>query len=569
MNMKKKRKFSALSAALLLTVGLLSTVSCTGDDLVANGHEQTERKREKNTVTFISEAMPETRTIISHSVQGGPAKVRWTVGDKIWVKDDHGVFQSSTVTASGLVDNGRSAMFTLTGDFTQATHEVVFNNGAKVDEVKIDKSQTQINLTESPYIGWVGDCATGTAKKVGTGGFYVFKLTHKAAYLCFSPRVEANKNTSLGQNIGIYRIEVEANGALAGTYDFSDGTLVGKSPKANPSNKITLWPQKSNDYTNVDNLHIYSLPGTTKQTAFENHRFYMAIPPGTRQLKVTYELMDKSPELVGSIPFDPNAGQTLAYIMGTVEQQLPMHTYAENTVTDITFDIDAALPVWSAELAAAGTTPAQEYYLFKAQDKIPESTYEAKLHGWITWPTAGQPYAEGGAPGATTYATDGCPNLNEVLWYIQRGDPIYERTLTQDNNHLRWFEGVWLKKKSKIPGFSDTHAPDGMDYRTFRPTNYQYPAKRIGENGVTRPSSADYFFLPNYGRFRRPGAGYVYGVPANMGWFENYVPVNTPYRINCTTTSSLSYFYYEPVSNSMEVENMYVDGGAMPIWTGQ
>ena len=59
---------------------------------------------------------------------------------------------------------------------------------------------------------------------------------------------------------------------------------------------------------------------------------------------------------------------------------------------------------------------------------------------------------------------------------------------------------MWIKKKTKISGFSSTEAPDGKDYRTLL-----YPTFNTIENNNIiqgKPSNLnDYFYLPARGYY--------------------------------------------------------------------
>ena len=181
-----------------------------------------------------------TRTTATH-VRGGIANVSWETTDKVWVKATDGQFHLSNaaqfhpVTPPATI-NMKQANFTLaTGDygFNPVVHYTGHNNPA--DRVTIAAAQSQAVPNDFSHLAQAGDCGSATA--IGGGGDFHFTLNHKASYLCFVPRCT---NVDLGPNIFLQKITLTANKPIAGTYDFTDGTLDGKLPLSASSNTITL-----------------------------------------------------------------------------------------------------------------------------------------------------------------------------------------------------------------------------------------------------------------------------------------------------------------------------------------
>ena len=108
-----------------------------------------------------------------------------------------------------------------------------------------------------------------------------------------------------------------------------------------------------------------------------------------------------------------------------------------------------------------------------------------------------------------------CPNVNELYWYVKKGDFYWENSLWVCMDHL-YHGGHWIKKLSVIAAeegksVSDLKnaSPDGIDYRKKRlPT----PVKCRVASGHSERKPAninDYFYLPDLG-FYSPGGGVDY-----------------------------------------------------------
>ena len=93
-----------------------------------------------------------------------------------------------------------------------------------------------------------------------------------------------------------------------------------------------------------------------------------------------------------------------------------------------------------------------------------------------------------------------CVRTNECMWYIWKGDPHWDMTTvcavkvaaaSQANIYVG---GVWLKKATKIPGFSSSIAPDGKNYNSGGHAPIFHVSYSI-PTGVP-VNTGDYFFLP-------------------------------------------------------------------------
>ena len=101
-----------------------------------------------------------------------------------------------------------------------------------------------------------------------------------------------------------------------------------------------------------------------------------------------------------------------------------------------------------------------------------------------------------------------CPNINELRWYIEKGDPHWgkyfyrEGGLIPANGRTRFCPGIWIKKLSVIAKENGktveqlkATAPDGVDY-----TKGGRGEKTITDLPSDLPNNmGDYFFLPALG----------------------------------------------------------------------
>ena len=91
-----------------------------------------------------------------------------------------------------------------------------------------------------------------------------------------------------------------------------------------------------------------------------------------------------------------------------------------------------------------------------------------------------------------------CPNVNEIVWYIEKGDPHFvDKEFYQYNDRLYYGAGVWIKKQSviatenhKIVADLKAKAPDEKDY-----TRGGYPTSNITGLPGRPEKIEDYFFL--------------------------------------------------------------------------
>ena len=403
----------------------------------------------KALTTFTSGDEPSTRTSMDRTATG-EGKFFWTVDDNIWVDRGGTPENSSSSDITGKTDY---AKFFFTSTFSDGSYPVTYTgkNSTLPNEVTIAAAQTQSAPNNTEHFATSGDCGIATAK--GANNKFAFKLKHQAAYICIQPRCE---NAALGANIYLTKIVVTSNNDIAGTYNLAS---TGLTPKSGGTKTITLTTQGAGTDPG------FRLTNTTTDITLNGS--YLVIAPGTHTLKIDCYLKDPTTNVEG-------------FISQTVST-----TFAVNTVTDITANLtptDYGSPLYCQWDAAVPYANATQYNM-------------------AAYPTQ-----------ASRLCKD-CPNINQSMWYIERGDPSWDADLLWSQwNHL-YKSGMWIKKSEKISGFTAAAAPDGTDYSVNA---------ALGWNGIqatpnpTPPTdTTDYFFLPSTGF-------YIFGQLRSMGEWAQY-----------------------------------------------
>ena len=424
-----------------------------------------------------------TRTNIKHTAGQGADAV-WINGDFIWVKKQDGTWAQSTSTT--LHDGGASAEFTLPGSMADyADGCEVRYTGYGAGSYAIPSGPDWVgfpyqfrNVTTANDFtnagGW-GDCGSGKAYNTGNPAKFNFRLSHKAAYLCFLPRCE---NIALAPNIRLTCIKLTVTKCYNNpsshmldifTFDGENLTLGGVTGA-----------------TNTLQIDIPDFPLSTTANQ-EANAVYTVIRPDKYDFKIEYTIKDPTTN-----------------IETVVTQTLTNKTFDKGLIYDITADLapgpkyyqwDAKYDLWYNHLKADGTP----------DGILPQDNTDPR------W------YHEGIAPLAASESSKNAPNINELSWYVTRGDPHWDtqsRVMVQ-NGHLQNvnIDGIWLKTKAAIirdnsditaTRFSNAYpGNDGVDHDwryTDVTTSYPYPGVSGGNLSHGTPANtADYFFLPALG----------------------------------------------------------------------
>lgn len=457
--------------------------------VVFTGETQAPVSRSGNTLTGGL-----TRTTATHTIGSG-AKAFWETNDKVWVKDDGSTFQQSSAPTFPVATNKANAMFSLTGTFTGTTHAVVYTgkNGTSANEVEIKAVQSSAMKTFDK-LGENGDCGIATANKVATNQ-YKFELQHKASYLCFYPRIQ---NNALHKNVRLEKIVITStSGPIAGKYAFSETNGLGSSPTptASSSNTITV---------NIGSGAI-SLK-TAKDTCY-----YAVIAPGSHTLKVDYYIKDP---------------QTLTTAVA-VSKNIGTMTCTPGQINDISAWIDKDIHNYSNRYYMWDANTANDDYWHGHYDKQPTmaggtdptTSYPTVATDWRWYNTSAYPAQA--TPGRTAGSA---PSVNGLRWLTEQGDSHFDNTTVWSLLGHLYHNGAWFKRPDKIVGYTETHAPNGTDYRSTGDAHRPFSYSHTGVPG----NRADYFFLPIVGWYEsgtaidmgtragywssssRPEAGYSY-----------------------------------------------------------
>ena len=481
----KQHSFASRLKSLALVFGIaLAFASCANEDIAQNPNGTDNNKN----FTIFSTGDPATRT----SMESNGA-FYWEAGDKIWVKDDNGTWQQSR---NAPTEKTASFKFEVPGKFTKTTTYKVYYPGqnGNQNQVTIAANQSQAEPNTTAHFGTSGDCGMADAAWSNTKNGFAFTLDHKAAYLLFLPRTS---NTIL-HDCYLTKVEVNSDNDITSTYilDPTTGELTGTGT----GKQITITTKGSSGSTFQNGF-----PLTNNTTSAATNGAYVVIKPGTHTLKIRYWVKD-----------------LVTKVEGTITKTLAQATYDQNKYYNITANLNIR------------EYDGYHYYM-----------WDAKQNYWAghEWDTANpwQPVLNGATEG-TNYPKFGenrfyntvyngtasnmpatqnplftaLPNVNEMSWYVVKGDPHYDadEVWTTMGHHL-YKGGLWIKKKSKIAGFNSNTDYNGVDWRA---ASVQYLggstgsyASAVANTTAGQPTNInDYFYIPSLGQY--DGNLLLYGV---------------------------------------------------------
>ena len=471
----KKKLFKTRLLSFAAFCGLtLMFASCANEDVAQNPNNT---DNDKNLTTFTA-GDPTTRTSMESD-----GKFFWEAGDKIWVKDDNGAWQQSN---NAPTEKTASFKFKVPGNFTQSSSYKVYypgKNGNR-DKVTISANQSQLEPNTTAHFGTSGDCGMADASKQSNGSF-AFALDHKAAYLLLLPRTA---NTIL-HDCYLTKVEINSDNDITSTYtlDPTTGELTGTGT----GKQIIVSTGGSGTYAN-------GFPLTNSSTNAATNGSYVVIKPGIHTLKIRYWVKDITTR-----------------VEGTITKTLSSATYDQNKYYNITANLNVK------------DYDGDHYYMWDAQEQywkgfewtknLPSGTGQPTLSGQ---PAGNYPQSNTDpryCNEAFTYGVDNpathasckdLPNVNEMTWYGEKGDPRWDKDeLWSTMGHL-YKGGMWFKKKSVLlaeGNYNTEKSVDGTDWRTNGHNN-SWSASQ------TLPSAADankYFYLPILGYY---SAGGLYSI---------------------------------------------------------
>ena len=463
----KINKFTSLFATCLL----MGLTACSNDNVSdADSSNSAENKDLTGKTSFSITSEAKTRTSGVYDDSG--VNFYWTTNDNIWVNS--GSATSPTLTASSsnnITSTTASAKFYFDGTYTAESYPVRYTGNANTsgNTVTIATSQNQDVANNATQLGTVGDCGVGTATRQ-TDGSYKFTLSHKASYITFMPYYSKEE---LDASAVVTQINVTAaNGeSLAGTFNFSDSGL---GTANSSSNSVTL-----------------TLNGTSSETGFpipkaadaSKNAAIMVVAPGTYStFKVTYTLYDSVTGTESTISYTYSNIKCDAGKNQKISTDLGMATYTSRK--DKYYMWDAKSNYWNG------------YESSQPLLNNAENANYAKSSGDSRWyNTVFEKYVK-------TMAINSCkdqPTFEALTWYIDGGSPqVDNKTLWVFANHL-YVGGIWLKKKSKISGFSSTMSyPSRYPWNLGKDIQFSVPISGKPEASVR----SDYFYLPALGQYK-------------------------------------------------------------------
>ena len=464
----KINKFTSLFATCLL----MGLTACSNDNVSDADYSNSAENKDltgKTSFSITSEAKTRTSGVYNSGVD-----FYWTPNDNIWVNS--GSTTSPTLTASSsnnITSTTASAKFYFDGIYTAQSYPVRYTGNASNsgNTVTIATSQNQDEANNATQLGTVGDCGVGTATRQ-TDGSYKFTLSHEASYITFMPYYSKEE---LAASAVVTQINVTvANGEkLAGKFNFSDNGL-GTAISSSSSNSVTLTLNGTSSTT--------GFPIPKAATASKNAAI-MVVAPGTYStFKVTYTLYDSVTGTNSTISYTYSNITCTAGKNQKISTDLGMTTYTSRK---------SNYYMWDAKSNYWNGYESSQPLLNNA-----ENANYAKSSGDSRWyNTVFEKYVK-------TMAINSCkdqPTFEALTWYIDGGSPqVDNKTLWVFANHL-YVGGIWLKKKSKISGFSSTMSyPSRYPWNLGKDIQFSVPISGKPEASVR----SDYFYLPALGQYK-------------------------------------------------------------------
>lgn len=459
--------------------------SCSSDDLSQNSTDTGKETGNTSLTAFASAEQTDnisTRTSMDYST----GDFFWEKDDKLYVKDDDGGFQAS----SNAVDADRQAAFKfmMPGKYTKQEYKVYYPGAkTKEDHVVILDQQKQTAPDDTKNFGENGDCGLGKATL--ENGQYKFKLDHMVSYLALQPFTSRELKSTY-----ITAIDVETSGSenIAGPYtlDAQQYKLTGTGDKKT----ITLTTKGTGTYENGFRL-------TKLDPGVEPYRAFVIIAPGEHKLTIRYHLKDIKTKVEGVMTKTLTSKEYKANNIYDIKSRLDMEEYSAKV-----YMWDALNDYWNGYEAVQpflNSDPANNNYPKN------ESDGNNRWYNTTQMKTTGTKQAQ--------HSAKDCPNINEALWYVFKGDPHWDNIKLWTIGGYLYKGGIWFKNALTIA--SDNGGLDveslktsfeGKDYRNGTKVQQdEFPKKYTltSEQKTPPTDKTNYFYLPaidNYleGRIR-------------------------------------------------------------------
>lgn len=519
---RKKMKVNILS---LLGLAAMLFTACATDDVAPDRQNQKQKSDGEGLTAFsVNNETPPTKptTRTAGEYTGTGVKFYWTKYDKLGVEIEadpvthRKVFQwddrndiEKQLEASGK-DRTPRAKFWFSGEYTAPQYPVRYVGILKYPYfycTNIENKQEQTKPNDAAELGKYGDCGTGTAYQQADGN-YTFMIDHKASYITFLPYT-SQKGVARAK---IEKIKVTADKAVCGQFDFNENGIDLSSRPA------------TTRYNNYIELTLNNFPIPLTAPNADANAAIMVIAPGTYS-KFTVEYTIHEPSWLGK-----NEGGT--DVWGTITKEYSNVTFTAGKNKIISQNLQ--VPEYRGDVYYMWDAAVGQHYWkgYEWNGPHPEQpTYAYQITGSTNYPkdnTDPRWYRE--LPDGLTRddyndmeakrSCKDCPNVNELYWYIMKGDYYWDNSLWVCMDHLHK-GGHWLKKlrviaKEEGKSVSDLKnvSPDGKDHRKEAVGSMPVSNDISSGHWERKPANIDdYFYLPDlffYNQTGGPGGAAVY-----------------------------------------------------------
>ena len=516
--MKRKMKTNILS---LLSLTALLFAACATDDLDP-GKQKPGSEIDTTGLTAFSMVKPNEgpETRLAGEYNGSGVDFYWSYGDRLllnapterpkceWQVDKkNNLYELADPHSSSSPGRTPRATFWFEGEFTKPEYRVRYlgknRNADNPDEIFISEGHNYVG----PFIPGLedaqqGDFATGIARRQPNGN-YTFTLEHKGSYITFRPYSDHAPFTKWG---GAYvdHIDVSADQVLCGRFKIKGDTIDLSSRPVEDQYK------KSSCYIGLYNLLRLTVGNPPAVPPVSDYRYetpsyaIMSIAPGTyTNFTVRYWISTRFPGGDGCVTKTYPRVTFTAGKNKVISQNI--HTSTEYPA-DKYYMWDAVEHYWKG-YEWDGPNPEQPDY-----DEPGKSDKNPKDKNDPRWCSEVAPYADptGAAPAvAATRSCKDCPNINELLWYIQQGliwadSPELFSVMNSPyagRYRIRKLSAI-AKSEGKTVEYLKSHAPDGVDYtRSTKMPDHFMMSNALASGLSEGTTKDDYFLLPVMGAY--------------------------------------------------------------------
>ena len=527
---RKKKKVSILS---LLALAAVLFTACATDDAETDRQNPKQKPDTAGLTAFSvnNEALPADPTSPTTRVvgeyTGTGIKFYWNGAELVGVgsevdRDTHepkffgadGSDIRDQLKASGKDRTSRATFWFRVGELTASQYPMRYiGNGEypMLYRAKIERKQEQTKPNDTPNLAQYGDCGTGTAYRQADGN-YTFMIDHKASYITFLPYT-LQKGVAKSK---IEQIKVTADKAVCGIFKFDDNGI-----------DLSSRPATTSDNNHIElKLNNFPIPLTAPNA--EANAAIMVIAPGTYS-KFTVEYTIHEPIRVG---VGENEGGT--NVWGTITKEYSNVTFTAGKNKVISQNLQ--LPEYPADTYYMWDAAVGQHYWkgYEWNSSIPEQdpffiayrTHYPKDNTDPRWHREFPDNLPLDADIEAKRSCKDCPNVNELYWYVRKGDFYWDNSLWVCMDHL-YHGGHWIKKLSVIAAeegksVSDLKnaSPDGIDYRKKRLPNAPVTCRIASGHSERKPANInDYFYLPDLGFYDQRGG------PGGAGFYWSSTPV--------------------------------------------